>query len=1096
MNFEALVDEAAALLARRGRLTYGALRRQFELDEAMLQDLRDELIHGRRIAVDEGGTVLVHRLPDGEAADTEPAFLHTQPPPLPVPGRIVEAPRPAERRQLTVMFCDLVGSTALSGRLDPEEYRDILAAYHVTCGEVIMRFGGSVTQHLGDGVLAYFGYPTASEHDARRALKAALAIPPALAAVAAQLPALRGAGLHARIGIHTGLVVVGDTGNERLAMGETPNVAARLQGMAAPDGVLVSAATKRLVEGNFELLGLGVQALKGIAEPVEVFKVLRELDIEDAIDSLQVSEGKMGIVGRDAEMRLLLARWRQAAALQGGEGQVVMVSGDPGIGKSRLVRAIENQVGHDGGQVLTLRCSPYHQNSALYPVVRRLRRDIGLYPRQAAAEARELLASWLRLNGFDEAEALPLFASLLGVAPAEGAAPAPLSAGGKRQVQSLLAEWLLHRAGEQALLVVWEDLHWADPSTLDVIALLLDAAAGARLLVLLTFRPEFAPPWKHAANRAQLVLNRFIAADVEALVLRLTGGKRFPSEVMRLIVLQTDGVPLYVEEVTKLLLESGQLVELVDGYELRGPLSGISIPITLRDSLMARLDRQSPGREVAQLGATVGREFSQQLIEMLWSPAPGLLEEGLNQLVEAELLFRRQIGRQSTYVFKHALVQEVAYESLLKRTREEYHARIVEVLEGRFPELARSQPEVLAHHYTGAGLIGRAVPAWRAAAERAIETSAHAEAIAHVNKAIELQAQLPDSAERRRDEIALHIRLGVSLAALRGYANAAVERAYARARELAYKAELPDLMLPAVYGLWRFHLMRAEYAKARNLGQELLDQATRYRNDEFITMGHRAMASTCFYTGELSQAHAYSSRVLELQMETMQRVQALRYDVVDAWVTASSYRAWAEWLLGREEAALRDSGEAVQAARRLKHPFSHALALSFACWMHQFRGDLEQLRQCAQEALLISQEHGFEFWIGWNEALLGWAASIEGNPRQGAEQIAGGIRRWMATGSRLGRSYLLALQAQALLRARLVDEAGAVLDEALHCVALTQERFWEAELYRLRANWLAASGRSEAEVESCREQALEVAQSQGAVALVRRCEMSAGRGSA
>lgn len=1086
MDFETLIDQAAALLAKRGRLTYAALRRQFDLDDGLLADVRDELIHGRRVAQDEAGTVLVH-VADGLPAPTEPAALSTQPSPL-EPPRLM----PAERRQLTVMFCDLVGSTALSGRLDPEEYRDILAAYDVTSGDVITRFGGHVKQHLGDGVLAYFGYPLAHENDAKRALKAALAIPPALAAVASQLPALRGAGLHARIGVHTGLVVVGDTGNERLAMGETPNVAARLQGLAPPDGTYISAATKRLVGGHFELVAKGTQVLKGLTEPVEVFQVQRELDIEEAIDTLSEAEGRLAMVGRDIEMRLLQQRWKQARAGT-GDGQVLLVCGDPGIGKSRLVRALQNQVGQDGGQVLVLRCSPYHQNTALYPVIRRMRRDIGLLPRQDGAQSQELLLGWLRANGLEAGETLPLFAGLLGLQLPGSEAHAALSAGQKRQVQDQVVLWLQHLAERQPLLLVWEDLHWSDPSTLELIGLLLDQVPGSRMLALLTYRPEFQPPWRHGANREQLVLNRFAPADVEAMVLRITGGKRFPAEVMRLVVVQTDGVPLYVEEVTKLLLESGSLVELADRYELKGPLSSLSIPITLRDSLMARLDRQSPGREVAQLGATVGREFSQQLIEMLWAPAPGLLEEGLNQLVDAELLFRRQLGKQTSYVFKHVMVQEVAYESLLRRTREDYHARIVQALEQRFPELAERQPEVLAHHYTGAGQIARAIPHWQAAAERAIETSAHAEAIAHVNKAIELQQQLPETTERLGDEITLQIRLGVSLTALRGYGAAAVERAYARARELCYRIDAQALMLPSLYGLWRFYLMRAEYAKARSLGHELLDLAERFGSQEFKTVGHRALGSSMFYVGELAEANAMMGKVLLAQAEPQQRVQAFRYDVVDAWVTAMSYRAWTAWLMGDEAAALQDSSEAIAAAKHLHHPFSHALSLSFAGWMHQFRGDLVALRASSQEAIAVSTEHGFEFWIGWNEALLGWANGIDGDPRQGAEQIAAGIRRWSATGSELGKSYFLALQAQALLRARQSDAAGAVLEQALGFVATTHERFWEAELHRQRANWMEATAKPASEVESCREQALAVARSQGALALVRRCEMSVGR---
>ncbi len=815
---------------------------------------------------------------------------------------------------------------------------------------------------------------------------------------------------------------------------------------------------------------------------------------DDVTDNpVNLKPGKKGMVGRDAELHLLMTRWRQSRL--GEDGQVLLLSGDAGIGKSRLSRAMEAQAEADGARVLVLRCSATYRNSALFPLVRWLRSEAGLLPGQSLQESRDLLRQWVQDNGMAVSEALPLLACVLGVSPPEGERLLSLSSGHKRQLQALLTDWLRRLSTAGALLFLVEDLHWADPSTLEFLSPILDAADGHRLMFLLTARPEFQPSWTPSATRGQLVLNRFDASDVEALVLRLTGGKRFPADLLRRINGQTDGVPLHVEELTKLLLESGELIEHADRYELAGEPSALSMPSTLRDSVQARLQRQRSGRSVAQLGAAVGREFSQQLMAWLWVPAPGLLEEGLQELIDAELLFRQQLGDQISYVFKHALVQEAAYASIEPITREAYHARIHAALEERFPELASSQPEVLAHHCTGAGQLEQAIPLWLAAADRAIEASAHAEAVAHVNKAVELQRQLPDSIERRRDAITLQIRLGVSLAALRGYAADAVGQAYEKAREqAAADGACQDLLLPVDYGLWRFHLMRAEYSKARQLGHELLTLARAAGNAEFEAMGHRALTSSMFYVGEFEAARATSSLVLMAQAEPQQRVAALRYDVVDAWITATSYRAWAEWVLGDDAAALRDAQEAQDAARRLKHPFSLALSLSFAGWMHQFRGDAEALRLSAQEALAISQEHGFEFWIGWNEALLGWAVGIEGNARLGADQIAAGLQRWTATGSRLGMSYFLALQAQTLIRAQMLAQAGQVLDEAQAFVVANGERFWEAELLRLRSQWMAAQGVDETAVRECLDRALAVARAQGALALVRRCERSAGLG--
>ncbi|MFN7694707.1 MAG: AAA family ATPase [Burkholderiales bacterium] len=804
----------------------------------------------------------------------------------------------------------------------------------------------------------------------------------------------------------------------------------------------------------------------------------------------QAAPEKKGLVGRDAELRLMLTRWRQSRLAD--DGQVLLLSGPAGIGKSRLTRAMEAQATADGVRLLVLRCSPTHRNSALFPLVRLLRNEAGLVPGQSLQESRQVLQQWVRSSNMPEAEALPLLACVLGVSLAEPERLLSLSGAHKRQLQHLLTEWLRSLAKHRPLLFLVEDLHWADPSTLDFINPMLSAADGNRLMVLLTARPEFTPTWEASSTRSQVVLKHFGAADVEALVLRLTGGKRFPAELLRRIIGQTDGVPLHVEELTKLLMESGELVEHADHYELAGEPSAQNMPSSLMDASHARLERQRAGRQVAQLGAVVGREFSQQLITWLWEPAAGLLEEGIKELIEAELLYHQQLGEQVSYVFKHALVQEAAYASIEPVMREAFHARVHITLQERFPDLSESQPEALAHHCTKAGWLEQAIPLWLAAADRAIEASAHAEAVAHIHKAVQLQSKLPDSAERRRDAITLQIRLGVALAALRGYASGAVGQAYGLAREQAEgNAHCQDLLLPAQYGLWRFHLMRAEYPRARQLGQELLSLAHQAGNHEFQAMGHRALASTMFYVGDFQGAHTASSQVLQMEAQSQQRVAALRYDVVDAWVTATSYRAWSEWMLGDEAAAQRDALEAQSAARRLKHPFSLALSLSFAGWMHQFRGDAAALRQSAQEALAISQEHGFEFWIGWNEALLGWAVGIEANARLGAEQIAAGIQRWTATGSRLGKSYFLALQAQALLRSQMAVAAGQVLDEAQAFVEATGERFWEAELLRLRSQWMAAQGHSDDAVRACLARALAVARSQSAVALIKRCERSA-----
>jgi class 3 adenylate cyclase/predicted ATPase len=1089
MKFEEILDEVIALLQRRGRMTYRALKRQFDLDDEYLADLRDELIKGQRVAVDEGGEVLVWA--------GSPAARPAEEPARPEPNAAIAPPASppqraqGERRHLTVMFCDMVGSTALSSRLDPEDFRDILNTYHSICGSVVAQLDGHISQHLGDGVLAYFGYPVAHEDDARRAVKSALAIVPAIMEYSAQLEAAKGIRLPVRIGIHTGVVVVGVTGAaaaEWLATGETPNIAARIQGLAEPNSVLLSEATKRLVEKGFEFMALGRKAISGLAEPMEVYRAVRELDADanPGTDSGPADETEL--VGRESEVQLLLDRWEQAKTCM---GQVVLVCGDPGIGKSRLVRTLHDRVQREGRATLVFRCSPYHLNSALHPVIDRLRREAGLLNEDTVEAKRQRLMQWLQERSFLQSETQRLFSALLSIPLQDGQTETgALSQGQKRLVYEHLVQWLVDIALERSLLVVWEDVHWADPSTLDLISLLIEQAPTTAMLALVTFRPEFQPPWKHSSNRFQFIISRFTPSQVETMLARLTGGKRFPAEMMRLLVVQTDGVPLFVEEVTKLLLESGSLHELEDRYELKGPLAALSIPTTLHDSLMARLDRQTSGREVAQLGATLGREFSAELLKAVWPHDQKRLTEGLAQLLDAGLLYRRGLGSQTSYFFKHVLVQEVAYESLLRRTREEYHGRIVRVLEERFPGMGSTQPEVLAHHYTGAGLIEQAIPYWRSAGERAIETSAHAEAIGHVSKAIDLLGSLPSSPDKVRNEITLHIRLGVSLTALRGYGASEVERAYGRARELCYSADVEDLMLPSLYGLWRFCLMRANFSRAKELGNELLELAQRYDNQEFLTVGHRALGTTLFYLCDLDPARKMMTLVLDAHSDSERRVLAFRYDVVDAWVTGRAYHSWLSWLMGDTAAAVCDSDEATTTAQRLKHPFSHALALSFSSWLHQFRGDVARVRECAAAATAVSREHGFEFWMGWNAVLQGWATSAGGDSRAGTRQIQEGIKQWRATGSELGRSYFLGLLAESHLMTGEFEEGLLVLDEAFQFSALTGERFWEAELHRVKGELLAGLRRPDPEVAACFARALSVAKAQGAKALQMRAEAS------
>ena len=678
-------------------------------------------------------------------------------------------PQEAERRQLTVLFCDLADSTRLAGQLDPEDLREVVLAYQATCVEMIQRFDGHVAQYLGDGLLVYFGYPQAHEDDAQRAVRAGLGILDAMGTLNTRLERAKGMRLAVRIGIHTGPVVVGTMGSggrhEQLALGETPNLAARLQSLAAPDTVAISETTHRLVQGYFRCDDLGSPSLKGVETPLRVYRVVEESAAQSRLD-VAGTTGLTPLVGREHEVGLLQERWAQS---RDGLGQVVLLSGEAGIGKSRLVRVLTERVADEGVPWLTLRCSPYHTNSAFYPVIEHLQRLLQWDRHETPAARLDTLEQGLRTTGLPLEDIVPLLAALLSLPVPEQYPPLALSPQRQKQkTQEALVAWLLAETARQPVLAVWEDLHWADPSTLELLDLMLDHVPTARLLLVLTSRPEFRPPWAPRSYVTQLTLPRLPRRQSEEMVLRVTGGKPVPAEVLAQIVAKTDGIPLFVEELVKTILAAGLVQEDAGRYVLTGPLPPLAIPATLQDALMARLDRLAVVKEVAQLGAVLGREFSYELLRAVAPLDEVTLQQALAQLVEAELLYQRGLPPQATYVFKHALIQDAAYQSLLKSTRQQHHQRIAQVLEQLFPDTAATQPEVLAHHYTEAGLSAQAIPYWQQAGQHALQRSAPAEAIAHLTQGLAVLTTLPETPERLQQELDLQVALGHGVACHQG----------------------------------------------------------------------------------------------------------------------------------------------------------------------------------------------------------------------------------------------------------------------------------------------------------------------------------------
>ena len=997
---------------------------------------------------------------NGETAKKLTTSSDARPQTLDARRQTLDSARPeAERRQLTVMFCDLVGSTALSEQLDPEELREVVRAYQQVSATVIGRFAGHIAQYLGDGLLVYFGYPLAHEDDAQRAVRAGLEI----------VGVLRGQGsgvggqekqqyltvrlsqpLQVRIGIHTGLVVVGEMGgggkHEQLALGDTPNIAARVQGVAEPDTVVISAATHRLIEGYFTCRALGAQTLKGLSTPVPVYQVLGESGVQSRFE-VAITTGLTPLVGREQEVGLLLERWEQ---VKEGAGQVVLLSGEAGIGKSRLVQALKEQVARGAHARIECRCSPYYQNSALYPVIEHLQRLLQFRREDTPQEKLRKLEETLGQYAFARREAVPLFASLLSL-PLPNLYP-PLTLTPQKQKQKTLEAvlaWLLEEAERQSTLSVWEDLQWADPSTLEFLNLLIDQAPTARILVLLNFRPDFSPPWATRLHLTQLTLSRLARKQVEVMIERVTGGKALPAEVLGQLVTKTDGVPLFVEELTKMVLESGLLREADSSYELTGPLPPLAIPATLQDSLMARLDRLATVREVAQLGATLGREFPYELIQAVSPLDEASLQRDLARLVEAELLYQRGQPPQARYIFKHAMIQEAAYQSLLKSRKQQYHRRIAQVLEERFPETRETHPELVAHHYTEAGLREQATPYWHKAGQRAIERSANIEAIRHLTKGLELLKTLPDTVERTQQELTLQITLGPALMATKGYAAPEVESAYARARALCQQMGETSELFPALLGLSTFYLIRGEFHTARELGEQLLSLAQRVHDSALLVEAHYVLGTTLFHLGELAPAKEHLEQGIALYDPQQHRFLAFRYGQ-DPGVFCLCYMVRILCFLGYPDQALQRSQEALALAQELSHPFSLALAFTFAALAHQLRREGHAAQEQAEAVIALCTEQGFAFYLAMGTILRGWALTVQEQGEEGTAQMRQGLAAWRATGAELFRPHLLALLAEAYGKVGQAEEGLSVLGEALAAAHKSGKRFYEAELYRLK----------------------------------------------
>jgi len=988
-------DLVSALLQREGRVSYRTLTQLFGLDEASLDHVRQELIF-KQLARDVHGDGLEwagSRLrvaeTDGRHAvptDATGAIVGVPADAVPVLPAVPVRPAPeAERRQLTVLFCDLVGSTQLSGQLDPEDLRTVVRAYQEAAAEVIQSYAGHIAQYLGDGLLVYFGYPTAHEDDARRAVHTGLGIVQAIATLNTRLTAQYGVQLAVRLGIHTGPVVVGVMGgggrHEHLALGETPNIAARIQNLSPANAVVISAVTARLVHGTFALEDLGMHRLHGVAEPVAVSRV-RGLLATPSRDDEFVTAGVPLLVGREEESGLLRRRWEQSKA---GLGQVVFISGEAGIGKSALVAGLRVQVRSEGLPRIAFRCSPYHTTSALYPMITHIENLLRFAPDDLPVTKLAKLEAGLRPYGLPLAEVVPLLAGLLSVPlPTERYAPLTVTPQQqKQQTLDTLLAWMMAEAERQPVLVAWEDLHWADPTTLAVLGLVIEQAPTVSMLHVLTYRPEFSPPWPQRSHITPLVLNRLERPQVEALISQRAGGKTLPSEVVQYIVAKTDGVPLYVEELTKMLLASALLREETDQYVLAGPLRTVAIPDTLQDALMARLDQLNRAKEVAQLGAVLGREFAYELLQAIATQDDNALQEGLAQLVEAELLYQRGRPPRARYVFKHALIQDAAYASLLKSIRQQVHQQGAQVLEARFPNLVETQPELVARHYTDAGCTEQAVRYWQRAGQQASDRSAYLEAISHCTTGIELLQSLPETSERTQQSLTLHIALGAALLMTKGHAAPEVEHTYTQARALCQQVGETSQLVPVLFGLWRFYIARPQFQMTRELGETLLRLAQRADDPVLAVVAHYALGVTWLFLGALPAARLHLEAGIARYTPDQHRAPVFRIGH-DLGVGCRGHAAMTLWLLGYPAQALARLHEALVLAQELSHPFSLAFAWCVAAIVSQCRRGVLAVHEHAAATVALATAQGFPHLVGpRNESA--WVGTGHAGPGRGRD---------------------------------------------------------------------------------------------------------------
>ena len=992
------------------------------------------------------------------------------------------------------MFADLVGSTALSARMDPEDLREVISTYHKCAAEIVRRFDGFVAQYLGDGVLVYFGYPHAHEDDAERAVRAGLELVAAVAVLKTRVS------LQTRVGIATGLVVVGDLiasgkSQERGIVGETPNLAARLQGLAEPNMVVIAESTRRLLGNLFELQELGARDLKGMAGPMRVWAALRASSAEGRFEALHAT-GLTALVGRDEEFEVLLRRWARA---KDGEGQVVALSGEAGIGKSRLTAALLERLAAEPHTRLRYFCSPQHTDSALHPIIGQMERAAGLAHDDTLQAKLDKLDELLRKSS-TSAQHAALFAEMLSLAN-DGRYPAlELTPEQRRQrtLDALIAQ-MEALTRQNPVLMIFEDAHWIDPTSLEVFGRTVARIRTLRVLLIVTFRPEFEPPWIGQPHVTVLTINRLTQREIGAMIDRIVGNKLLPASIRQDIIERTDGIPLFVEEMTKAVLEAES--EAVAKHVVAAvPSPALAVPASLHASLMARLDRLGPAKELAQIGAAIGREFSHVLLAAVAGKPEAELTLALDRLAQSGLLLRQGVPPHASYLFKHALVQDTAYGTLLREPRRALHARIADVLENQFTDIAESQPELLARHYTEAGQVEKAAAFWGKAGQRSLARSALVEATEQLRRALDLIATLPGTPARRREEIKLQVALITPLLHVSGYAapetRAAVERArllIEQAQALGEPPEDPLLLFSVLYGFWVANLVAFNGDVMRELAVQFLALADKQSATAPRMVGNRLMGLSLLHIGDIANARTHLDRAFALYDAAEHRPLATRFGQ-DVGAATLCWRSLALWLLGYPQAALADTEQALKVAREIGHSATLMYVLNFSIWTHVHCGNYAAASALVDEFSVLKDQTSSLFWAAWGMMQRGCVMALTGKASDAAQTITSGVTAMRSTRTTMWMPLWLSYLARANAEIGQFDDARRCIGEAMAAMETAKERWYEAEVNRIAGEIALLLPQPDvAKAQACFERALAVARKQQAKSWELRAAMSMAR---